>query len=79
MLDDVVPRIESQFGSLSDIDGDGSLAIVLTPWLSRLQGGHTSIGGMVRSSDYQRMCRPHLKPQRHALPEFVVAERFRAV
>lgn len=58
MLDDVVPRIESQFGSLSDIDGDGSLAIVLTPWLSRLQGGRTSIGGMVRSSDYQRNVSP---------------------
>lgn len=53
MLEEVVPRIESQFGSLSDIDGDGTLAIVLTPWLSRLQGGRTSIGGMVRSSDYQ--------------------------
>lgn len=58
MLDDVVPLIESQFGSLSDIDGDGSLAVVLTPWLSRLQGGRTSIGGMVRSSDYQRHVPP---------------------
>ena len=56
--DDVVPRVESQFGPLSDIDGDGCLAVVLTPWLSRLQGGRTSIGGMVRSSDYQRSVSP---------------------
>ena len=52
--DDVVPRVESQFGPLSDVDSDGCLAIVLTPWLSRLQGGRTSISGMVRSSDFQR-------------------------
>lgn len=56
--DDVVPRVESQFGPLSDVDGDGCLTIVLTPWLSRLQGGRTSIGGMVRSSDYQRSVSP---------------------
>lgn len=56
--DDVVPRVESQFGPLSDVDGDGCLAVVLTPWLSRLQGGRTSIGGMVRSSDYQRGVSP---------------------
>ena len=58
--DDVVPRVESQFGPLSDVDGDGCLAIVLTPWLSRLQGGRTSIGGMVRSSDFQRDVSPPL-------------------
>lgn len=56
--DDVVPRVESQFGPLSDVDGDGSLAVVLTPWLSQLQGGRTSIGGMVRSSDFQRGVTP---------------------
>lgn len=58
--DDVVPRVESQFGPLSDVDGDGCLTIVLTPWLSRLQGGRTSIGGMVRSSDFQRDVSPPL-------------------
>ncbi len=58
--DDVVPRVESQFGPLSDVDGDGSLAVLLTPWLSRLQGGRTSIGGMVRSSDFQRDVFPPL-------------------
>lgn len=55
---DIVPRVESQFGSLADVDGDGGLAVVLTPWLSRLQGGRTSIGGMVRSSDFQRDLSP---------------------
>jgi hypothetical protein len=50
---DVLPRIESQFGPLQDVDQDGRLAVVLTPWLSRLQGGRTSIGGMVRSSDFR--------------------------
>lgn len=55
---DVLPRVESQFGPLSDIDGDGGLTVLLTPWLSRLQGGRTSIGGMVRSSDFQRDVSP---------------------
>ncbi len=50
---DVIPRIESQFGALQDVDHDGRFAVVLTPWLSRLQGGRTSIGGMVRSSDFR--------------------------
>ena len=50
---DVIPRIESQFGTLQDVDHDGRFAVVLTPWLSRLQGGRTSIGGMVRSSDFR--------------------------
>ena len=50
---DVIPRIESQFGALQDVDRDGRFAVVLTPWLSRLQGGRTSIGGMVRSSDFR--------------------------
>jgi hypothetical protein len=50
---DVLPRVEQQFGPLRDLDGDGRFAVVLTPWLSRLQGGRTSLGGMVRSSDFQ--------------------------
>ena len=50
---DVIPRIESQFGALQDVDRDGRFAVVLTPWLARLQGGRTAIGGMVRSSDFR--------------------------
>jgi hypothetical protein len=57
---DVLPRIESQFGGLQDVDRDGHFAVVLTPWLSRLQGGRTSIGGMVRSSDFRVAVPPPL-------------------
>lgn len=53
METDVVPRVEAQFGPLQDVDRDGRFAVVLTPWLSRLQGGRTSIRGMVRSSDFR--------------------------
>lgn len=60
---DVVPRVESQFGPIHDVDRDGHLAVVLTPWLSRLQGGRTSIGGMVRSSDFRLSVRPPLGNQ----------------
>jgi hypothetical protein len=51
---DVLPRVEAQFGPLADVDHDGRFAIVITPWLGRLQGGRVSINGMVRSSDFQR-------------------------
>ncbi len=51
--DEVLPRVESDHGHLRDVDGDGRFAVVLSPWLSRLQGGRVSIGGMVRSSDFQ--------------------------
>lgn len=57
---EVLPLVESQFGSLRDVDGDGGLTVLLTPWLSRLQGGRTSIGGMVRSSDFQPNVLPPL-------------------
>jgi hypothetical protein len=57
---EILPRVESQFGSLRDVDGDGRFALVLTPWLSRLQGGRTSLGGMVRSSDFQLDVSPPL-------------------
>ncbi len=51
--DEVLPRVESQYGRVRDVDGDGRFAVVLSPWLSRLQGGRTSLGGFVRSSDFQ--------------------------
>ncbi len=50
---EVLPTIESRFGEIRDVDQDGRFSIVLTPWLSRLQGGKTSINGMVRSSDFR--------------------------
>ncbi len=56
--DEVLPRVESQYGRVRDVDGDGRFAIVLSPWLSRLQGGRTSLGGFVRSSDFQGDAEP---------------------
>lgn len=50
---DVLPRVESQFGCIQDVDGDGGFSVVISPWLSRLQGGSVSIGGMVRGSDFR--------------------------
>jgi hypothetical protein len=35
------------------VDGDGRFSVLLSPWLARLQGGRTSIGGFVRGSDFQ--------------------------
>lgn len=64
---DVVPRVESQFGPLRDVDGDGRLAVVLTPWLSRLQGGRTSINGLVRNSDFQQDVSPPFSNRRDML------------
>lgn len=60
---DVIPRVEAQFGTLIDVDHDGRFAIVISPWLSRLQGGRVSINGMVRSSDFHRDVRPPLGNQ----------------
>ncbi|HTI51223.1 MAG TPA: hypothetical protein VL475_09735 [Planctomycetaceae bacterium] len=54
LLDDrVIPRSRTLMGVHQDIDGDGKLAILLTPWLGRLQGGRTSVNGFVRSGDFQ--------------------------
>lgn len=49
----VLPLIEHRFGRLLDLDHDGKLAVCLTPWLGRLQGGRTSVRGFVRSSDFR--------------------------
>lgn len=49
----VVPETARRFGRAADIDGDGRFAVLLTPWLGRLQGGRTSLGGFVRSGDFR--------------------------
>ncbi|HUE17104.1 MAG TPA: hypothetical protein VMR25_23195 [Planctomycetaceae bacterium] len=51
--DDVIPRFRGVLGTYRDVDHDGRFAILLSPWLSRLQGGRTSVGGFVRGSDFQ--------------------------
>ncbi len=55
--DELIPQTRQTIGICRDIDHDGKLAVVLTPWLGRLQGGKSSLGGMVRGSDF----RPHLQ------------------
>lgn len=49
----VVPRVAGKLGMPADVDGDGVLTIVLTSWLSRLEGGQTSLGGLVRPQDFR--------------------------
>jgi hypothetical protein len=55
---ELVPRFRDVFGAYRDIDGDGRFSVLLSPWLGRLQGGRTSIGGFVRGSDF----RPEVPP-----------------
>ncbi|MFQ5732946.1 MAG: hypothetical protein ACE5KM_13480 [Planctomycetaceae bacterium] len=50
---EILPRFRTTLGPHCDTDGDGRLTVVLTPWLGRLQGGRTSLGGMVRPSDFR--------------------------
>ena len=50
---DIVPRFRKLLGTYRDVDHDGRFAILLSPWLGRLQGGRTSVGGFVRGSDFQ--------------------------
>ncbi|HEV3300346.1 MAG TPA: hypothetical protein VG055_11935 [Planctomycetaceae bacterium] len=50
---ELIPRFRDVFGTYRDVDGDGRFSVLLSPWLARLQGGRTSIGGFVRGSDFQ--------------------------
>ncbi|MCA9005149.1 MAG: hypothetical protein KDA70_07720 [Planctomycetaceae bacterium] len=49
----VLDKIEKECGPLRDVDGNGRFTIFLTPWLSKLQGGKTTINGFVRPSDFR--------------------------
>lgn len=53
MDDDIIPGSAARLGMHRDIDGDGKLTVLLTPWLSKLQGGRTTVNGFVRSSDFR--------------------------
>lgn len=48
----ILPVCTQTFGNWRDVDGDGKLTIVLTPWLDKLQGGKTSLKGFVRGTDF---------------------------
>jgi hypothetical protein len=50
---EIIRRSREIVGEHADVDGDGKLAIFVTPWLGKLRGGMTSLHGMVRSSDFQ--------------------------
>ena len=50
---EVIPRFQGLLGTYRDVDHDGRFTILLSPWLGRLQGGRTSVGGFVRGSDFQ--------------------------
>jgi hypothetical protein len=56
--DELIPRFRTVFGTYRDVDGDGRFSVLLSPWLARLQGGRTSIGGFVRGSDFQASISP---------------------
>lgn len=61
--DEIIPPITVKVGPCRDLDGDGRLTILLTPWLNGLQGGRTSLGGFVRSSDFSTTTAPPLGNQ----------------
>ncbi len=50
----IVPQSRPILGEFRDVDGDGKFAILISPWLGKLQGGKTSLGGFVRGSDFQK-------------------------
>ena len=51
--EDIIPCARRALGNYSDVDRDGKFAVLLTPWLGRLQGGRTSLGGCVKGSDFR--------------------------
>jgi hypothetical protein len=54
----VLPAVAAHLGMPADVDGDGHLAILLTSWLGRLDGGGVSLGGMVWSDDFRHGALP---------------------
>ena len=56
----IMPDGDREIGLPADIDGDGRLAILLTPRLAYLQDGRTTVGGFVRAADFRpQLQRPH--------------------
>lgn len=53
MNDDLVPAFDLKWGAARDVDGDGRFTVLLSPWLDRLLGGKTSLGGFVRGDDFR--------------------------
>jgi hypothetical protein len=53
----IIPRSRELIGTHADVDGDGKLAVLLTPVLDRVASGQ-SLGGFVRRSDFRRDASP---------------------
>lgn len=53
----IIPRSRELLGTHADIDGDGKLAVLLTPVLDRVSTSG-SLGGFVRASDFRRDVSP---------------------
>ncbi len=53
MDEEIIPQTAQSLGRFRDVDGDGKIAVLLTPWLDRLQGGRVSVKGFVRASDFR--------------------------
>ncbi len=51
--EEIIPRSRELLGDHADVDHDGKLAVLVTPWLGRLCGGRTSLKGFVRANDFQ--------------------------
>jgi len=54
----IVPKSRDVLGEFRDVDGDGKFAILISPWLGKLQGGKTALGGFVRGSDFEKSVEP---------------------
>jgi len=53
MDNDIIPDCATTLGTYRDVDGDRKFTLLMSPWLDRLQGGGTSLGGFVRGDDFQ--------------------------
>ncbi len=51
--EEIIPITSRSLGRYRDVDGDESFTVLLSPWLDRLQGGRTSLGGFTRGSDFR--------------------------
>ena len=54
----IYPHINKKYGVPADVDEDGRVTILLSPLLSRLQGGKVKVTGFVRGSDYLKEFTP---------------------
>jgi hypothetical protein len=56
----VYPTAVEKLGRHRDVDSNGRFVILFTPWLGRLGGGTTSVGGFVRGADFFEELEPPL-------------------